>query len=135
MLFTPGRNAVAVAEYTLGLMLALARRIAEAHHLLRHTDELTAVSGVDREVTSEWSLDPEAPFARLAGPELLGRTVGLVGFGAIGREIGGRCRALGMELVVHDPYVPPREIERSGAARPRWARPRRRRTSWCSRRR
>jgi D-3-phosphoglycerate dehydrogenase len=113
VLFTPGRNAVSVAEYTLGLMLALARRIAEAHHLLRYTDELTDVSSVDRHVTSEWSLDPAAPFARLAGPELLGRTVGLVGFGAIGREVGTRCRALGMELVVHDPYAR-EEIERAG---------------------
>ena len=110
VLYTPGRNAVAVAEYTLGLMLAVARHIAEAHHLLRHTDELTAVAYADKsgeraDVTSEWSLDPAAPFARLSGPELEGRTVGLVGFGAVGREIGRRCLALGMDLVVHDPYV------------------------------
>lgn len=119
VVYTPGRNAVSVAEFTLGLMLALARHIAEAHHLLRHTDELTAVSYTDKAgerqaVTSEWSLDPGAPFARLTGPELQGRTVGLVGYGAVGREIGSRCRALGMELVVHDPYAPPEEIEREG---------------------
>lgn len=119
VVYTPGRNAVSVAEYTLGLMLALARHIAEAHHLLRHTGELTSVAyadkaGARRGVTSEWSLDPAAPFARLAGPELQGRTVGLVGFGAIGREIARRCRALGMELVVHDPHVPVRLIEREG---------------------
>lgn len=119
VIYTPGRNAIAVAEYTLGLMLALARHIAEAHHLLRHTGELTSVAYADKagereEVTSEWSLDPAAPFARLQGPELHGRTVGLVGFGAIGREIARRCRALGMELVVHDPHVPGGLIERAG---------------------
>jgi D-3-phosphoglycerate dehydrogenase len=105
VLFTPGRNAVSVAEYTLGLMLAAARHIAEAHHLLRHTRELTAVSDSRRDVTSEWSLDPGAPFARFTGPELYGRTVGLVGLGAIGREIARRCVALGMEVVAYDPYA------------------------------
>lgn len=121
VVYTPGRNAVSVAEFTLGLMLALARHIAEAHHLLRHTGELTLVSyadkaGARRGATSEWSLDPAAPFARLQGPELHGRTVGLVGFGAVGREIGRRCRALGMELVVHDPHVPAGLIEREGGS-------------------
>lgn len=119
VIYTPGRNAVSVAEFTLGLMLALARHIAEAHHLLRHTRELTAVSYADKAgrrhtVTSEWSLDPAAPFARLTGPELQGRTVGLVGFGAIGREIGRRCRAFGMELLVHDPYARAGAIEGEG---------------------
>ncbi|MTA99483.1 MAG: hypothetical protein F2539_02515, partial [Actinobacteria bacterium] len=62
VLFTPGRNAVAVAEYTIGLMLSVARSIATTHHLLRYTDELTAVSYSDKAgdrkaVTSEWSMD------------------------------------------------------------------------------
>jgi D-3-phosphoglycerate dehydrogenase len=95
VLFTPGRNAVSVAEYTLGLMLAAARHIAEAHLRLHHTRELTVAAGAEREVTSEWSL------------ELHGRTAGLVGLGAIGREIARRCLALGMEVVAFDPYAPP----------------------------
>jgi D-3-phosphoglycerate dehydrogenase len=114
VLFTPGRNAVSVAEYTLGLMLAAARYIAEAHHLLRHTRELTAAGGARRDVTSEWSLEPGAPFARFQGRELDGRTVGLVGFGAIGRELAWRCRALGMEVVAFDPYAPLADLERAG---------------------
>jgi D-3-phosphoglycerate dehydrogenase len=114
VLFTPGRNAVSVAEYTLGLMLAAARHIAEAHHLLRHTRELTAVSDLRRDVTSEWSLEPGAPFARFHGPELEGRTLGLIGFGAIGRELAWRCRALGMEVVAFDPYAPLADLERAG---------------------
>lgn len=115
VLFTPGRNAASVAEYTLGLMLAAARHIAEAHHLLRHTSELTDVADSGREVTSEWSLEPGAPFARLAGPELYGRTLGLVGLGAIGREIARRCLALGMDVVAHDPYAAPVDgVRRAG---------------------
>lgn len=107
VLHTPGRNAVSVAEYTLGLMLAVARHIAEAHMRLRHTRELTAAAGADREVTSEWSLEPGSPFSRLQGPELQGRTLGLVGLGLIGREIARRCLALGMEVVAFDPYAAP----------------------------
>jgi D-3-phosphoglycerate dehydrogenase len=105
VLHAPGRNAIAVAEYTLGLMLAVTRRIAEAHVRLHHTRELTAAGGADRSVTSEWSLEPGSPFARFQGPELHGRTLGLVGYGAIGRALAARSRALGMDVVVFDPYA------------------------------
>ena len=110
VLFTPGRNAVAVAEYTIGLMLSIARGIATTHHLLRYTDELTSVSYSDKAgerkgVTSEWSMDPDAPFQRFQGEELMGKTVGLVGAGFIGQEIAKRASALGMKLIAFDPYA------------------------------
>jgi D-3-phosphoglycerate dehydrogenase len=109
-LFAPGRNAVAVAEYTLGLMISIARSIPTTHHLLRYTDELTAVtysdkSGERKNVTSEWSMDPGAPFQRFQGDELMGKTVGLVGAGFIGQEIAKRVAALGMKLIAFDPYA------------------------------
>lgn len=109
-LFAPGRNAVAVAEYTLGLMISIARSIPITHHLLRYTDELTAVSysdksGERKNVTSEWSMDPDAPFQRFQGDELMGKTVGLVGAGFIGQEIAKRVAALGMNLIAFDPYA------------------------------
>ena len=110
VLFTPGRNAVAVAEYTIGLMLTIARSIATTHHLLRYTDDLTSVSysdkaGERKAVTSEWSMDPAAPFQRFQGEELMGKTVGLVGAGFIGQEIAKRASALGMKLIAFDPYA------------------------------
>jgi len=110
VLFAPGRNAVAVAEYTIGLMLSIARSIATTHHLLRYTDELTSVSYSDKAgdrkgVTSEWSMDPTAPFQRFQGEELMGKTVGLVGAGYIGQEIAKRAAALGMKLIAFDPYA------------------------------
>ena len=109
-LFAPGRNAVAVAEYTLGLMISIARSIPTTHHLLRYTDELTAVSysdksGERKNVTSEWSMDPDAPFQRFQGDELMGKTVGLVGAGFIGQEIAKRVAALGMNVIAFDPYA------------------------------
>lgn len=111
VLFPPGRNAVSVAEYTFGLMIGVARNIARSHHLLRYTDELTGASYRDKTpdrlaVTSEWSLDATAPFARFQGPELAAKTLGLVGCGAIGREIARRARAFDMQVLVYDPYLP-----------------------------
>lgn len=110
VLFTPGRNAVAVAEYTLGLMISIARSIPTTHHLLRYTEDLTAVSYSDKagdrkNVTSEWSMDPGAPFQRFQGDELMGKTVGIVGAGFIGQEIAKRVSALGMNVIAFDPYA------------------------------
>jgi len=117
VLFTPGRNAVAVAEYTIGLMLSIARSIATTHHLLRYTDELTSVSYSDKagdrkSVTSEWSMDLDAPFQRFQGEELMGKTVGLVGAGFIGQEIAKRAAGLGMNLIAFDPYATADQLAR-----------------------
>jgi D-3-phosphoglycerate dehydrogenase / 2-oxoglutarate reductase len=79
---TPGANARSVAELAIGLLLALAR------HLVLH----------DREVRSgSWS--------RHTGIELDGRRLGVVGYGAVGRQVSGIARALGMEVVATDPVV------------------------------
>jgi D-3-phosphoglycerate dehydrogenase len=91
-------------------MISIARSIPTTHHLLRYTDELTAVaysdkSGERKNVTSEWSMDPDAPFQRFQGDELMGKTVGLVGAGFIGQEIAKRVAALGMKLIAFDPYA------------------------------
>jgi D-3-phosphoglycerate dehydrogenase len=111
VLFPPGRNAVSVAEYTIGMMISVARHLHVAHHLLRHTDTLTRGRCADTQdasgqVVSEWSLEPGAPFQLFQGPELLGKCLGLVGCGSIGCEIARRARAFGMTLLVSDPYVP-----------------------------
>jgi len=111
VLFPPGRNAVSVAEYTIGMMISVARHLHVAHHLLRHTDTLTKIRYADKldvrsQVTSEWSLEPGAPFQLFQGPELSGKCLGLVGCGNVGCEIARRARAFGMTLLVADPYAP-----------------------------
>lgn len=121
VLYTPGRNAISVAEYTLGLMLSLVRHIHTVHHLLKYTPELTQVHYVDKSttdmlsITSEWSLDSRAPFNRFQGVELAYKTLGLVGCGAIGTEIARRANAFAMNLVVYDPYIPATILESLGA--------------------
>jgi D-3-phosphoglycerate dehydrogenase / 2-oxoglutarate reductase len=79
---TPGANARSVAELAIGLLFALAR------HLVLH----------DREVRSgSWS--------RHTGIELAGRRLGVVGYGAVGRQVAGIARAIGMEVTATDPMV------------------------------
>jgi D-3-phosphoglycerate dehydrogenase len=76
----PGRNAVAVAELTLGLILALDRRIPDNVAQLR---------------AGQWD---KKRFSKASG--LAGRTLGLLGYGAIGREVARRAQACGLHLVI-----------------------------------
>ncbi len=81
---TPGANAVAVAEHTFALMLALARHITRA--------DVTTRGG-------KWEKKS------LQGTELRGKTLGIVGLGRVGLEVARRARAFNMEMVAHDPFV------------------------------
>ncbi|MDQ6839763.1 MAG: 3-phosphoglycerate dehydrogenase [Actinomycetota bacterium] len=90
ILYTPGRNADAVAELTVGLLLAVTRGIASADHDAR--------SGL------VWR-DGTIPYQRFRGWELAGRSVGLIGLGAVGRATRWRLEALGMTVRAFDPYV------------------------------
>jgi D-3-phosphoglycerate dehydrogenase len=83
---TPGANAVAVAELTLGLMLAMTRSIPRAN------------AGMH---AAKW--DKKS----LQGSELRGKTLGIVGLGRIGLEVARRARAFGMTLLGYDPFVAP----------------------------
>lgn len=86
---TPGRNAQAVVEHALGLMLSLARRIPEGHGY----------------VTGGRWLNPVEPYVEMRGVELGGRTLGIVGLGAIGRRLADMAGAIGMTCIAFDPYV------------------------------
>lgn len=84
----PGRNAQAVAEYTIALMLATMRRIPAVHADLQQ--------GVWR--------GGDYAYER-AGTELAGTTVGLIGFGAVGSAVAHLLAAFGSQILVFDPYV------------------------------
>ena len=81
----PGKNSIAVAELTLGLLLSLDRRIPD------NVAELRA---------GTWN---KKEYSKARG--LYGRTLGIVGVGAIGREVAGRARAFGMRLLGFDPFL------------------------------
>ncbi len=93
---TPGRNARAVAECTMGLILAEIRNIARSHSDLKRGNWHRSFPNSD------------------AIPELCGKTVGLVGYGAVAHLVAGYLKAFGSRIIAFDPYfggdAPPADL-------------------------
>lgn len=89
-----GRNASGVAELSLGLMLSEARDIARADASIK---------------TGGWRAQFPGPFVEIGGS-----TVGLVGFGHVGRHLAARLAGFGVRLLVADPYADPAAVASHG---------------------
>jgi D-3-phosphoglycerate dehydrogenase len=85
---TPGRNASAVAEFTIGAILAETRNITRGHDALRKGEYRGDLYRAD-----------------VAGRELHEMTVGLIGYGEVGRRVVKFLKAFGCRILVADPYV------------------------------
>lgn len=81
---TPHANSVATAEQTMTLMLSMCRYTVPAHNSL---------------AAGEWNR------AQYVGTEIASKTLGVIGFGYIGRLVARRAQAFGMEIIGYDPYV------------------------------
>ena len=92
---TPEANMLAAAEHAFALMLATARRVTDAHNSL---------------AAGSWNRK------QYVGVQLAGATLGLVGFGRIGRAVGRRALAFEMAVLTTDPYIPA-EVAREHGAR------------------
>ena len=82
----PGSNMVSAAEHAIGLLLAMARNIPQAHAAL---------------IQGRWER------SRFGGVELADKTLGVLGFGRIGQLVAARARGFGMQVIAHDPFVSP----------------------------
>lgn len=91
---TPDSNATTTAELAIAHLLSLSRNLPQADRSVR---------------AGEWQP------ARFIGAEVTGKTVGVIGFGTIGRIFTERCLGLKMHVLVYDPFVTPKAIEERGA--------------------
>jgi phosphoglycerate dehydrogenase-like enzyme len=91
---TPARNAAAVAEWTIALMISIARNLYKGAHLIQKRD---------------WK-DMVKTCYELEGYELTGRTVGIIGIGSIGRTVAQRLRCWDMNVIGFDPFVSQIEV-------------------------
>jgi D-3-phosphoglycerate dehydrogenase len=82
---TPDANTVSAAEHTIALILAMARRIPQADRSMRN---------------GEWERK------NFTGIQLMGKTLGIIGFGRVGRAVAERVRCLGVNEIAYDPFVP-----------------------------
>lgn len=87
---TPGGNANAVVELTMGLMLGLARQIPKADRSMK---------------AGKWEKKA------FKGAELKGKVLGLIGVGKIGAEVAKRARAFGMSVIGYDPHLEPAKLK------------------------
>ncbi|MDX9872540.1 MAG: phosphoglycerate dehydrogenase [Clostridia bacterium] len=90
---TPDGNTISAAELTMGMMLAMARHIPQADQSLRQ---------------GQWNR------SKYVGVELHGKTLGIIGFGKIGSEVGRRSKAFGMNILAYDPYINVESAKRAG---------------------
>lgn len=84
---TPGRNAEGVAEMDVALMIMCSRFMTQGEYALRH---------------GQWDDDL---YFRMRGPELVGKTVGLIGFGNVPRKLAALLASFRVKLIAYDPYV------------------------------
>ncbi len=99
VLYAPGRNSGAVAEFTVGMMLAQSRNITRSHMSMM--------------TEKRWRGDLYTMEA--VGKELNSSVVGLVGSGAIGAKVARIVQAFGAKVLVYDPYIPQEKIIEMGA--------------------
>lgn len=93
---TMGRNANAVSDYTIGMMLSEMRNIARSHAELKQ---------------GNWK--KQYANAAFVG-DMYGKVIGLVGFGYIGHVVAQKLKGFDVEIIVYDPYASAETIERSG---------------------
>lgn len=90
---TPGGNVVTTAEHAISMMLSLTRNIPQGTATLK---------------AGQWAKK------KLQGREIMGKTLGVVGFGKIGSVVADRARGLKMRVVIYDPIVQAKVIEKQG---------------------
>ena len=89
----PGGNTISTCEHTFALILSLARKVPFGHASLKK---------------GEWNR------SKFKGIEIYSKTLGIIGFGRIGKEVAKRACAFGMEVLVYDPFITQEAVDNLG---------------------
>ncbi len=100
VVFIPDYASRTVAEFTIALILALAKRLIQGNKYVKTREYVNRV----------WANRP----TDLLGIELEGKILGIIGYGRIGRSVAQKAKALGMRILIYDPYVDREDILREG---------------------
>lgn len=105
---TPNRNADVTAEFAVAMIMALARNLVAANRAIMDgsivLDEQPALTERKADVT--WTaVNGISPYKVFQGAQIFGKTMGIVGYGGIGRKVAKIMRGFGCHVLVYDPYV------------------------------
>lgn len=117
VLFTFGREALPVADFTFGQILAITRKIVQTDAEL-HRGVFTAPAGdfgSDKDVI--WDMNAEGPWQSRKGIELEGKVIGLIGFGTVGKQVAKRAQGFDMDVMVYDPYQKEESVKEAGCTK------------------
>ncbi|SFF65325.1 D-3-phosphoglycerate dehydrogenase [Halobacillus alkaliphilus] len=89
----PDGNTISTAEHTMAMLMSLARNIPQAYHQLQQ---------------KRWERK------KFVGVELKGKTLGVVGFGRIGREVAQRAKGQRMKVIAYDPFLNQEKADKAG---------------------
>lgn len=115
--FTPGRNSDATAEFAVGLLLAVSRNIARANHLMIEgalTTDDTERPGPLRDDVTWGAVKKIHPYVDLQGPQIHGKTMGIIGLGSIGLRVGHIMQGFGAQVIAYDPYLTDKDVAGTG---------------------
>jgi len=102
-----GRNAVSVADQTLGMILSESRNISRLHHSLRTGRYFKEVEEIGR----------QRHMSSFRWMELEDKKLGLIGYGQVGKRVAVRAKAFGMDVMVYDPFVDSEALRRDGCVK------------------
>lgn len=106
-----GRNANAVADLTMGYMIDMTRNITLSNNAI-HNRIITQDKSTKPEEYQDkvWGLNNDSPFIRFRGRSLNHMTLGIFGFGSVGKLVAARAHAFGMRIITCHPFSPKKEL-------------------------
>jgi len=104
VIYTLGREAIPVADFTMGQIIGLVRQIIKTDRELRSGKFTAPAQSYGSEKDVIWDMSLEGPWESRKGIELAGKILGLVGFGTVGQEVAKRATGFDMKIIAHDPY-------------------------------